>query len=113
AAHEQSHHNRAIEHFRPEGPFAVLPMADDQNGTHRSAVVFTEHGPEKNSLMAMSDEAFEIALNARFPGEYGTVRLAGRRAAYPLNLVHAAEYIAPRMALVADAAHGIHPVAGQ
>ncbi|MEZ5815375.1 MAG: UbiH/UbiF/VisC/COQ6 family ubiquinone biosynthesis hydroxylase [Alphaproteobacteria bacterium] len=112
-AHENPHNNIAVEHFWPEGPFAILPFADDKDGTHRSSVVFTQHGPEKNSAMHMSDEEFEAALAARFPSTYGDVKLIGRRAAYPLGLVHARDYIAPRMVLVADAAHGIHPIAGQ
>ncbi|MBK7362356.1 MAG: UbiH/UbiF/VisC/COQ6 family ubiquinone biosynthesis hydroxylase [Micavibrio sp.] len=113
AAHEHSHDNVAVEHFRPEGPFAILPMADSEEGTHRSSVVFTEHGPEKNSFMRLSDADFNAELNRRFPENYGRVELIGRRAAHPLSLVHAASYIAPRMALIADAAHAIHPVAGQ
>jgi 2-octaprenyl-6-methoxyphenol hydroxylase len=56
---------------------------------------------------------FEAALAERFPASYGAVSMIGQRAAYPLALVHACEYIAPRMVLVADAAHGIHPIAGQ
>ena len=111
-AHENSHNNVAVEHFWPEGPFAILPMSDHKK-QHRSSVVFTEHGPEKNSLMHFTDEEFEIALNARFPESYGAVKMINKRAAYPLNLVHAQSYIAPRMALIADAAHGIHPIAGQ
>ncbi len=113
ARHEHPHNNIAVEHFFPQGPFAVLPMADGSEGEHRSSVVFTEHGPESKSLMHLSDKAFELALAAKFPARYGDIKLMHKRAAYPLNLVHAAEYIAPRMALVADAAHGIHPIAGQ
>lgn len=113
AAHENPHGNIAVEHFWPEGPFAILPMTDDENGTHRSSVVFTEHGPEKSSLMHMDDKAFEAALAARFPDSYGHVHLVGKRVSYPLGLVHAQSYTAPRMILVADAAHGIHPIAGQ
>ncbi len=112
-SHENPHHNKAVEHFWPEGPFAVLPMQDDENVVHRSSVVFTEHGPDSESLMHFSDKEFETALAARFPPEYGAVRLAGPRAAYPLTLSHASNYIGPRMALIADAAHGIHPIAGQ
>lgn len=113
AQHQNPHENIAVEHFWPQGPFAILPMADDQNGTHRSSVVFTEHGPEKHSLMKLSDQEFEAALAARFPARYGDIKLVGRRMAYPLGLVHAQSYIARRCVLVADAAHGIHPIAGQ
>jgi len=111
-SHENPHNQIAIEHFWPEGPFAVLPMSDSKK-QHRSSVVFTEHGPEKNSLMNFTDAEFETALNARFPKSYGKVKMIGKRAAYPLNLTHATSYIGNRMALVADAAHGIHPIAGQ
>jgi 2-octaprenyl-6-methoxyphenol hydroxylase len=113
AAHEHPHNNEAVEHFWPEGPFAILPMSDDENGTHRSSVVFTEHGPEQNSLMKLSDEEFNAELRRKFPENYGHVEMIGRRAVHALSLVHAARYIAPRMCLVADAAHGIHPIAGQ
>jgi len=111
-AHENPHEQVAVEHFWPEGPFAILPMRDDKK-QHRSSVVFTEHGSEKSSLMNFTDEEFEIALNARFPKTYGKVKLINKRAAYPLSLNHASNYTAPRMALIADAAHGIHPIAGQ
>ncbi len=111
--HKNPHNNIAVEHFWPEGPFAVLPMTDDKNGKHRSSVVFTEHGPEKKSLMKFTDAEFETALAARFPARYGDVKMIGKRAAYPLALVHSTQYIGPRMALIADAAHGIHPIAGQ
>lgn len=63
--------------------------------------------------MRLSDADFNAELNRRFPENYGRVELIGRRASHPLSLVHAASYIAPRMALIADAAHAIHPVAGQ
>ena len=111
--HEHPHNNVAIEHFWPQGPFAVLPMADDEEGRPCSSIVFTEHGPEKNSLMRLSDEDFLLALAARIPERYGNIDVSVRRRAFPLTLVHAAEYIGPRMVLVADAAHGIHPIAGQ
>ena len=111
--HENPHNNIAVEHFWPEGPFAILPMSDSSTGEHRSAVVFTEHGPASRSFMNLDDAGFEAELNKRFPESYGAVQLIGSRASYPLGLVHAAEYIKPRMALVADAAHAIHPIAGQ
>jgi len=111
--HDNPHHNAAIEDFRPEGPFAILPLTDDADGNHRSSVVWTEHEGRRTSVLHDDQDAFDAALNGRFPESYGRVRQAGRRFAYPLGLVHAHNYIAPRMALVADAAHGIHPIAGQ
>ncbi len=111
--HDNPHNNIAIEHFRPEGPFAVLPMADDAQGRHRSSVVWSDHGNDRNSALLYDDNTFNAALNARFPAWYGTAALAEKRFSYPLGLVHAHDYVAPRMALVADAAHGIHPIAGQ
>lgn len=113
-AHENPHHHAAIEHFWPDGPFAILPMPQDKNGRHRSSVVFTEHrrrGVE--SLSDLSDKIFNRALQARFPESYGAVEMIGTRTSYPLSLVHAARYIDARVVLVADAAHGIHPIAGQ
>lgn len=111
--HENAHNNTAIEDFRSEGPFAILPMADDEQGNHRSSIVWTEHGEEKNSALHWDENTFNTALGERFPAFYGKVSLAGKRFAYPLALTHAHDYIAPRMALVADAAHAIHPIAGQ
>jgi len=111
--HENPHNFVAIEHFRPEGPFAVLPMHDDEKGRHRSSVVWTEHGFERNSAIQYEEDVFNAALESRFPERYGSVRLTGERFSYPLGLIHAHSYVEPRMALVADAAHGIHPIAGQ
>ncbi len=112
--HEHPHENKAVEHFWPAGPFAILPMIDLPDGRHRSSLVFTEHGKSRESLMDLSDNAFHQEVVARFPQSYGAVEIVdNKRKAYPLSLAHAAEYIAPRMVLVADAAHGIHPIAGQ
>lgn len=114
--HENPHQHKAVEHFWPQGPFAILPMADDENGRHRSSLVFTEHKARnpKDSLMALDDAGFAAQVQSLFPAFYGAIEIIDhKRMAYPLSLIHAAEYVAPRMALVADAAHGIHPIAGQ
>jgi 2-octaprenyl-6-methoxyphenol hydroxylase len=113
AEHENPHDHIAVEHFRREGPFAILPMTDAPGGAHRSSIVWTEHGPEKQSALRYGQKAFDAALAARFPEFYGRVRQTGQRFSYPLGLIHAHSYIGPRMALVAEAAHGIHPIAGQ
>jgi 2-octaprenyl-6-methoxyphenol hydroxylase len=111
--HEHPHRNIAIENFRPEGPFAILPMTDGENGAYRSSVVWTEHGPDRQSFRHMDDDTFNAALTARFPDFYGAAKQIGVRGAYPLGLIHAHNYTAPRAALIGDAAHGIHPIAGQ
>lgn len=113
--HENPHQNKAIEHFWPQGPFAILPMPDDENGSHCSSLVFTEHGGRRSkSLMGLSDSEFLTQVQERFPKFYGCVEVIdNKRMAFPLSLSHAANYIAARMVLVADAAHGIHPIAGQ
>lgn len=112
--HENPHRNKAVEHFWPSGPFAILPMPDRPDGRHCSSLVFTEHKSGKNSLMNLSDAAFLAEVRERFPAFYGGIEiLDNKRMRFPLTLSHAAHYIAPRMALVADAAHGIHPIAGQ
>lgn len=111
--HQNPHNFVAVEHFHEQGPFAILPMTDSSKGHHRSSVVWTEHGPTKNSAINFSAESFDAALTARFPDWYGKVKLTGQRFSYPLGLIHAHSYIGERMALIADAAHGIHPIAGQ
>lgn len=113
ASHENSHENIAVEDFRGEGPFAILPMQDDAKSQHRSAIVWTEHGADRSSALHWDDAVFAAALSERFPDFYGAITPITKRFSYPLGLVHAHSYIGPRMALVADAAHGIHPIAGQ
>ena len=111
--HEKPHNHTAVEDFRGSGPFAILPMMDDEKGKHRSALVWTEHGNEKDSAVHWDEDVFNAAITERFPASYGAVRVTGKRFSYPLGLIHAQSYTSSRMALVADAAHGIHPIAGQ
>jgi 2-octaprenyl-6-methoxyphenol hydroxylase len=110
--HEKPHHNIAVEHFKQEGPFAVLPMMDDDKGMHRSSIVWTQH-KNKKSAAHFDEKTFLQAMNARLPDFYGQATQAQKIAAYPLTFNHAYGYVAPRIALIGDAAHGIHPIAGQ
>jgi 2-octaprenyl-6-methoxyphenol hydroxylase len=111
--HTGAHDNIAVEHFRTDGPFAALPMTHDDDGCPRSGIVWSERPALARTIMAMDAPTFELALAARLPARYGTITLSGNRAAYPLTLQHAEDYTGTRMALIADAAHGIHPIAGQ
>lgn len=107
-AHTLPHRNGAVEHFLPGGPFATLPMTGQ-----RSSIVWTEKTEAAAVLMAMKEKDFMALLQEKVKPYLGTIKLVGERAAYPLNLRHARHYTAQRFALVGDAAHGIHPIAGQ
>jgi 2-octaprenyl-6-methoxyphenol hydroxylase len=111
--HEYPHDHVALEQFHPAGPFAVLPMVDDAGGRHRSSVVWTVESDDAARLMALDETAFDAALAPMFGEYWGKTRLAGRRFVYPLGLVRAERYFAPRLALAGEAAHAIHPIAGQ
>jgi len=112
-AHERPHHGVAHEHFLPSGPFAMLPLVDDADGRHRSSIVWTERRALVPVILAEDAEAFARDVERRFGDSLGAVTLLGRRWSYPLALSHAASYRARRLALVGDAAHAIHPIAGQ
>ncbi len=112
-AHELDHENVAVEHFRPAGPFAVLPMTRGPKGEFRSSVVWTEHGGDTGALLKLSPAGFDKKLQELFGPYLGRVRHVSPPAAWPLSLLHAKTYIGPRTALMAEAAHAIHPIAGQ
>lgn len=111
--HEKPHNNVAIEHFLPEGPFASLPMMNDEKGDSCSAVVWSIHGGDARQYLECGEDVFNAHLNRLYQGIFGEVKLSGKRAAWPLNIVMAYEYTRPRMVIMAEAAHGIHPIAGQ
>jgi 2-octaprenyl-6-methoxyphenol hydroxylase len=112
-AHERPHHGTALEHFLPSGPFAQLPMVPNEVAEHVSAIVWTERTPVAQRMMTLDDHAFGREVARRLGDHLGAVRPIGRRWVYPLSALHAHRYTAPRLALVGDAAHGIHPIAGQ
>ena len=107
-AHERDHHGRAEEHFLPAGPFAILPLKG-----RRSSIVWTEEKREAERIVALPDAEFHAELEKRFGLKLGEIEAAGPRRAYPLGLLVARSFVAPRLALVGDAAHVIHPIAGQ
>ncbi|TGQ77525.1 ubiquinone biosynthesis hydroxylase [Mesorhizobium sp. M8A.F.Ca.ET.207.01.1.1] len=112
-AHERPHNGRAEEHFLPAGPFATLPLKPDEDGTNRSSIVWVERTEDAKTLVEGDDLVFEHELEQRFGLKSGEIRVADKPRAWPLGLTIARAFVAPRIALAGDAAHGIHPIAGQ
>jgi 2-octaprenyl-6-methoxyphenol hydroxylase len=112
-AHERDHGGRAEEHFLPAGPFAILPLPSDPAIGHRSSIVWTEATQEAQYIVALPDEDFHAELERRFGLHLGQIAAVGPRRVHPLGLWVARAFIADRLALVGDAAHVIHPIAGQ
>ena len=110
--HERPHGDTAYEIFYPSGPFALLPLPDDAVG-HRSAIVWTVAANDAAAMLKLGDRAFLAEAEKRMGGFLGALSDASPRASYPLGFHHAARITAERLALVGDAAHGIHPIAGQ
>jgi 2-octaprenyl-6-methoxyphenol hydroxylase len=110
--HEQPHNNIAYEIFFPTGPFALLPMTDDAEG-HRSAIVWSVPKDDAAGWLSLSDEQFAGEAQAAMGGFLGKIEMAAPRSTYPLGFHHAARITDKRLALVGDAAHAIHPIAGQ
>lgn len=110
--HERAHENIAFEIFYPTGPFALLPLPDDEIG-HRSAIVWSVKGADGPAMLKLSDRAFLAEAEKQMGGFLGKLSHASPRASYPLGFHHAARVTAERLVLVGDAAHGIHPIAGQ
>ncbi len=110
AVHHQRHHQGiAQQFFMPSGPFAILPLA----GGHHSSIVWSEEAGAAAAVQALPDQEYLEALRPRFGDFLGEISLAGDRFTYPLSLSLAERFVAQRLALVGDAAHGVHPIAGQ
>jgi 2-octaprenyl-6-methoxyphenol hydroxylase len=107
-AHERDHGGRAEEHFLPGGPFAILPLKGK-----RSSIVWTDATAEADRIVALPDAEFHAELERRFGLHLGEITAVGARLAFPLGFAVARTFVAERIALVGDAAHVIHPVAGQ
>lgn len=105
---EHGHQNTAWQRFLPTGPLAFLPLHDDL-----CSIVWSNTTPEAERIMAMDDTTFCLYLEQCFASKLGTVKLIGQRGAFPLSLKHSTDYTKPGIALIGDAAHTIHPLAGQ
>ncbi len=112
-AHERPHHGVAHEHFLPSGPFAILPMKGTADHPHRSSIVWTERLHLADAIVNQSDEGFLAELHSRFGDVLGKIALDSPRYHYPLSLQFAERSIDRRLALIGDASHGMHPIAGQ
>lgn len=107
-AHERDHHGRAEEHFLPAGPFAILPLIKN-----RSSIVWVEADAVAKDILALPPAAFHVELEKRFGLHLGELTILGPNRGYPLGFSVARSFVADRLALVGDAAHVIHPIAGQ
>jgi 2-octaprenyl-6-methoxyphenol hydroxylase len=107
-AHEKPHQGRAVQHFLPGGPFAILPLKGN-----RSCITWTENETCARAILAGDDAGFLAEVEKRFGYRLGAVSLAGTRESWPLGMHLARALVADRLALVGDAAHGVHPIAGQ
>ena len=106
--HERPHNGIAHQFFMPAGPLAILPLPGN-----RSSIVWSETSADAAAIQALPDDAYLAVLRPRFGDFLGEISLAGARFTYPLSLTLADRFVAPRLALVGDAAHGVHPIAGQ
>lgn len=106
--HAHPHDGRAVQHFLPGGPFAILPLTGN-----RACITWSEEAQEAARILALDDTGFLREVEKRFGGRLGAITLEGPRQSWPLSMHLARNYVAARFALIGDAAHGVHPIAGQ
>lgn len=111
--HERPHEGRAVEHFLPSGPFAILPLADGGKLGHRSSIVWTEATANVPALLALDGSDLLLEIERRFGLQLGEISMESCPGAYPLSFGVARRFVGDRLALLGDAAHVIHPIAGQ
>jgi 2-octaprenylphenol hydroxylase len=104
----ESHQNTCWQQFMPEGPLAFLPLADGQ-----SSIVWSTTEEKAQSLLNMDEQSFNQELQITFGSSLGRIKLTSERGAFPLRLRHANQYVLTHLALIGDAAHTVHPLAGQ
>jgi 2-octaprenyl-6-methoxyphenol hydroxylase len=112
-SHEFPHEGIAHERFLDGGPFAILPMTDGPSGEHRSSIVWTERRPLAEHLLTLDRSGLEHELVRRFGDFLGSLSIQGNTWSYPLSVTAAKRLTGPRLALAGEAAHGMHPIAGQ
>jgi 2-octaprenyl-6-methoxyphenol hydroxylase len=110
---EKPHQNTAFEIFYPDGPLAILPLNDDDDGRPMASIVWTVPEGKADAWTSLSDRAFGAAITQASGGFLGTITPVALRSSWPLTLCQAGAMVAPRIALVGDSAHIIHPIAGQ
>lgn len=110
---EKPHQNTAFEIFYPDGPLAILPLNDDEDGRAMASIVWTVPEGKADAWVSLSDRAFGAALTKMSGGFLGQITPVAPRSSWPLALHQASAMVAPRIALVGDSAHIIHPIAGQ
>ncbi len=112
-AHSVPHESIACELFYPSGPLALLPMTDHTDGRPRTAIVWTVDEKAAAGARKLGPVALAAEIALRVDGTLGDIEVIARQAVWPLGFHHAADYVVDRLALIGDAAHGIHPIAGQ
>jgi 2-octaprenyl-6-methoxyphenol hydroxylase len=110
---EKPHQNTAFEIFYPDGPLAILPLNDDDEGRPMASIVWTVPEGKADAWTSLSDRAFGAAVNQASGGFLGSIAPVAPRSSWPLTLCQASDMVAPRIALIGDSAHIIHPIAGQ